>query len=216
MTSPTLRLCLGAVGLIAAVAQAQPTPTSPAPAIPTTKSESSEARPTPKRRNLSPELAAALTAGVKYEAPPAEQKKEEVMEEAEETDLRDTDRPRNTIIRLPKYVIEGERPPVFSERDINTQKGLADLAIKRYLSSAHLSLNRYHLPAFLGGISSEELAMMMYRDQERLKNMQETADKVYLYRQTGDNNAADELKETSYSTFLRKSEFTEAPRANGK
>jgi len=216
MTSLTLRLCLGTVGLLAVSGYAQtnpvPTPTPP----PAAENLQRQGQSTPKRRNVSPELAAALAAGVKYEAPAAEKKKEEVLEETEDTSESEPDKPRNTIIRLPKYIIEGERPPVFTEREINTQKGLADLAMKRYLSAAHLGLNRYHLPSFMGGMSSEELAMMMYRDDERTRNMADTNEKVYLYRQTGDNDAADSLKETGYSTFIRKSEFSEPPKANGK
>ncbi|MCC5025436.1 MAG: hypothetical protein J6386_22815 [Candidatus Synoicihabitans palmerolidicus] len=33
-------------------------------------------------------------------------------------------KPKNGIVRLPQVVVEGNRPPVFSERQINTDKGL--------------------------------------------------------------------------------------------
>jgi hypothetical protein len=211
MRSTNFRLCI--VGLIAAASlAAQPAP-STSPAETARGNETQTRRP----RAISPELSAALAAGVKFEAPPAEKKQAEAVEsEEEETDLREVDRPRNSIIRLPKYIVEGERPPVFRERDIHTEKGLADLAIKRYLSTVHTNLNRYHLPSMLGGISSEELALQMYREQERLRNMQEFDERVYLYRATGDDRSATQLKKDSDATFMRRSEFSEAPRANGR
>ena len=43
-------------------------------------------------------------------------------------DLRDIDKPRNGIIRLPNYTVQEKKPPVFRERDIYTREGLADLA----------------------------------------------------------------------------------------
>jgi hypothetical protein len=214
MPASLLRYSLCLVGLLTVTLSAQTPATNSDPAQNT--------QPEKKRatRTMSPELAATLTAGIKYEAPPAEKKKEEevaaAVTEAEETDLRETDKPRNTIIRLPKYVIQGERPPVFTERDLHTQKGLADLAVKRYLSAAHQSLNKYHLPHIMGGMSSEDLAMMMYLEDERLRNMQDVNDKVYLYRTTGDTEEADRLKQDAASTFIRRSDLPDAPRANGK
>ena len=206
MASHTLRLSFCVVGLMFGTLYAQTPPQTPA--------EESRGKEGRKSRQISPELAAALAAGVKFDTPAVQKKEEE--EPDPDVDLREVDRPRNAIIRLPKYVVEGERPPVFAERELHTSKGLADLAVKRYLSDVHTRLNRFHLPSILGGISSESLAMEMYREEERLKNIREFDERVYLYRQTGDNTAADELKEESQRTFMRRSEFIEAPRANGK
>eukprot|EP01035_Chromulina_nebulosa_P038557 gene38557-52084_t len=42
---------------------------------------------------------------------------EELAKKAEEeaADLRDTDKPKNQIVRLEKYVVKEERPPIFTE-----------------------------------------------------------------------------------------------------
>jgi hypothetical protein len=210
---PRFRTAIWFYGCLTVAVLGQPT-TPQAPASGTT--EQTRQTPPRPRRNMSPELSAALAAGVKFEKPPAEQKKEEEEEAAQETDLREVDKPRNTIIRLPKYIVEGQRPPVFTERDIYTKKGLADLAVKRYLSNVHQGLNKYHLPSIMGGLSNEQLGMMMYEEQERLNNMQDMNEKVFLYRQTGYGENADELKDAAQSTFMRKSDFPDAPRANGR
>jgi hypothetical protein len=157
----------------------------------------------PPRR--SPEVAAAL-AGIKFEAPATEKKKEEVPDDV---DLRDIDRPRNAIIRLPKYIVEGERPPIFAEKEINTKKGLAELAVNRYLSTIHQGLNRYHLPALFGGISNEALAMEMYHDNERLEAIKDYDEKVSLFRAAGEKDA-DALKKEADATFMRRGEFSTA------
>lgn len=47
-------------------------------------------------------------------------------------DLRELDKPRNTIIRLPNYVVQEEKPSAFKERNLLTPKGRLALAYKRY------------------------------------------------------------------------------------
>ncbi len=117
-------------------------------------------------RVVSEGVAAALAAGMpKYDPPkPTEPKNEEDL-----PDLREIDKPRNQIIRLPDYVVHEKRPPVFRERDINTAKGLAALAKKRYFSETAQALNRFTIPLF--GLGQEAYAAMMLADQERLDNM---------------------------------------------
>lgn len=150
----------------------------------------------------------AALAGITFETPEAEKKKEpEPL--PDDVDLREIDRPRNAIIRLPKYLVEGERPPVFAEKEINTKKGLAELAVKRYLSNVHQGLNRYHLPAILGGLSNEALAMEMYHDNERLEAIKEYDEKLSLFRAAGDKEAT-VLKKESDATFRRRGEFNSA------
>lgn len=200
--------CLWSVGLFAAsTVLGQPQSPTPAPRD-ITKSDSSKTQP-----RMSSELAASLTAGIKYDVPGAEKKKPDPDEEAAAAEA---DKPRNGIVRLPKYVIEGDRPPVFTERELNTPKGLADIAVKRYLSSVHQNLNRFHLPGWLGGVSNEELAMQMYREDERLQNMKQMEDTSYILRKAGDNKAADEMKEQSRDMYMRRSEFVDPPRSDGR
>lgn len=119
-----------------------------------------------RTRTVSAGVAAALAASMpKYDPPkPVEKKSEEDL-----PDLRDLDKPSNQIIRLPDYVVREKRPPVFRERDILTQKGLGALAKNRYLSESVQALNRYTIPLF--GISPEAYALMLYREDERLGNI---------------------------------------------
>jgi len=118
-------------------------------------------------RVVSEGVAAALAAGMpKYNPPP---KPTEPRNEEDLPDLREIDKPRNQIIRLPDYVVREKRPPVFRERDINTAKGLAALAKKRYFAETAQALNRFTIPLF--GMGQEAYASMMLAEQERLDNM---------------------------------------------
>jgi hypothetical protein len=47
-------------------------------------------------------------------------------------DPRETDKPRNTIIRLPSYLVQEDKPPVFKERELLTPRGKLALGLKRY------------------------------------------------------------------------------------
>lgn len=159
----------------------------------------------PTTRSSSREAAAAL-AGITFEAPASEKKQEEKPDE--EVDLREIDKPRNGIVRLPKYVVEGERPPVFTEREINTKKGMADLAIKRYLSTVQQGLNKYHLPSIMGGLSNEDIAMQMYRDNERIQNSRDMNEKLSLFREAGAKEA-NSMQKDATSTYRPTGQFTD-------
>jgi|UniRef100_UPI004048EAF9 hypothetical protein len=157
---------------------------------------------TVKHRSFSTGVAAALAASMpKYDPPkPAEKKPEE-----EDVDLRDVDKPRNQIIRLPEYVVQEKKPPVFRERDIYTTKGLAELAKRRYLSQSVQALNRYTIPLF--GMSAEAYAMMLYAEDERLENISElnaSADDVGLV----DPENARQIREATRDTYQRGFDYT--------
>jgi hypothetical protein len=154
-----------------------------------------------RSRAISSEVASALAAGMpRYEPPkPAEPKVEE-----EEIDLRETDQPRNRIIRLPEYVVREKKPPVFRERDIHTRKGLADLAKQRYFAEGAQALNRYKLPLF--GMGMEAYALQMRADDERLQNitdLKETADSV----RAADPENATYIRRLTDDTYIRRSDF---------
>ncbi|MBM3873235.1 MAG: hypothetical protein FJ382_05780 [Verrucomicrobia bacterium] len=150
----------------------------------------------------------AVAAGITYQPPPPPKPPEPKSAEEEEADA-----PKNGIVRLPEYVVQGERPPVFRERDINTRKGLGEIAVKRFLGETGKALNAYHLPLF--GMSKEQYALMLYQEEERLKNMKDAGDKVSLLRET-DPVAADRLKREVDQTFIRRSEFSTAPSGRNK
>jgi len=160
-------LLLAAFLVVPAVTPAQTQPASPsvAPIEP--------AQPARKReRAISGDVAASLAAAMPKYNPPKPAPPPTPVEQ--QPDLRDVDKPKNTIIRLPDYVVREAKPPVFRERDINTQQGLANIALRRYGTEASRALNRFTIPIF--GQTQEARALAMYAEDERLKNITELND----------------------------------------
>lgn len=176
---------------------------APSPAATATTESTTKAPTAPKRnRAISSDVAAALAAAApKYSpAPPPPPPKPE----SELVDMREIDKPKNTIVRLPKYVVQEPKPPVFTERSIHTEKGLTDIAMRRYISDADRALNRWTLPLF--GTSKESRAMAMYAEDERLRNManlEETA----IAASKSDAAAGTYIRKEAQKTFLRSSDF---------
>ncbi len=199
-------LALAALGLAVCLpcGHAQSAPATSPVLAPRAEKEKPAAPPdTPKRtRAISPEAAAALAAfAPKYEPPVP---KPEPKPEAEPVDLREVDKPKNTIVRLPKYIVQEAKPPVFRERDINTEKGLTDIALRRYISDMDRALNRWTLPLF--GTSKESRAMAMYAEDERLRNMSDLNDAAVTTAKF-DPAAGDYIRKESQRTYLRTSDF---------
>jgi hypothetical protein len=107
--------------------------------------------------------------------------------------------PKNGIVRLPRVVVEGERPPVFSEREIHTDKGFSELLIKRYFTDVGLMLNRVRLPFF--GMSKEAYAMMLWREDERLRLLREYGEEAQISELLGEPNRAAELRDILHDTL---------------
>ncbi len=201
---------LSALLLLALPLAAQTAPATPAePATPTppasgTTSSVEVSRPT---SHVSSTMATAINAKLpRYTPPPPPPPKVENEEEGEEVDdPSDTptgDRPRNKIIRLPRYVVYGQRPAVFRERDIYTRQGLAALAMKRYLNSFDRNvLNRFTLP--LIGTSAEARAMQIYEEEARLQNIADFQSAAADAERAGDKQEADYLRRTTNDTYLR-------------
>jgi hypothetical protein len=142
-----------------------------------------------RKRAVSDGLAAAMADAMpKYNPPPPEPEKTE-EELAEEEAL---NQPQNEIIRLPRMIVEGERPPVFTEREINTDKGLQELAVKRYFSDAAQALNAVSIP-FLG-MSKEEIAMRMWEEDERLRQMTDFEERATMEEALGEDEQAKETR----------------------
>jgi hypothetical protein len=174
-------------------------PATPSPDV-NLSSNATSAAPK-KERAISKDLSHALSAGIKYNPPPPPKPVEE------DVDLRDIDKPKNGIIRLPKYVVEGQRPPVFNTRNLYSKEMLRRLAYQKYISSFSRNvLNRYHIL----GHGDVDYAMMQYEADERKRNMDEMADKVSMYRVSGDNAEAAKLKDDSQRTFMRRSDSAPA------
>jgi hypothetical protein len=150
-------------------------------------------------RAISPEVAAQLAASRPKFSPTPPPKPEEDL-----PDLREIDKPKNTIVRLPKYVVVAPRPPIFRERDIYTRQGLANLAMRRYFSETDRALNRFTLPLF--SISNSDRALAMYAEDERLKNMADVADNTNMVMKS-DAAAGTKMKDAAQQTFIRWSDF---------
>lgn len=159
-------------------------------------------------RALSPRASAAISAGFKYTPPPPP--KAETDED--EVDLRDVDKPKNEIVRLPRYTVTAKKPPVFRDRALYTQDELKQLAMSRHLSKLDTGLlNKWTASARLNswasiglGSSNEDRAMEMYLENERLQNMDAMQQDISLLRATGETERADQARKNYYDTFLRR------------
>ncbi|MEY3773460.1 MAG: hypothetical protein RLZZ129_240 [Verrucomicrobiota bacterium] len=155
----------------------------------------------PRSRAISSEVASALAAGMPKYQPP---KPVEPKVEAEEIDLRETDQPRNRIIRLPDFVVQEKKPPVFRERDLHTRKGLVDLAKQRYFSEAAQGLNRFRLPLFGQGIDA--YVLQMQADDERLQNITDLKETAATIRAADPENAT-YIRRLTDDTYIRRNDF---------
>ena len=200
-----LTAALGAALAPAAAAQgvAAPTNSPNSPILAPGAGQQETKSPAPKRpRAISPAVSAALSAVAPKYTPPAP--KPAPRPESEQIDMREVDRPKNKIIRLPDYVVREKKPAVFSERAITTDKGLADIAVRRYISDMDRALNRFTLPLF--GTSTEARALAMYAEDERLKNMADLHGAAVDAAKSDPAAGAYILRETR-DTYMRTSDF---------
>ncbi len=170
--------------------------------------EEPSAPPPARAKALSSNLAAALTEQLpKYNPPKPVTKPATDADEAEAEDLfADLPKPKNGIVRLPRVVVEGNRPPVFSEREIHTAQGLADLAVKRYFrSDTLLALNRFTLP--IVGMGKEAFAMLLYEQDERLRLLDAYGKDAALLDALGDEDRAAELRDLLNETLAHPTQF---------
>ena len=191
--SPLLALCL------ATAIRGQSTESAAAPATEPSKSAPADNNllpPRPKHdRVMSDEVAATLATGMpKYNPPP---KAPEPKPEDEQADLRDTDKPKNGIIRLPKYVVKEPRPPVFRERDLHTGSGMTDLGLRRYLG---LNIGN------IGGLN-RPVSLLMYQEQERLNNIADLKEDAKNAKRSGDSAASDYITRENTRANYRPSDF---------
>jgi hypothetical protein len=164
-------------------------------------------QPPQPERALSAKTSAAISAGFKYTPPPPPK-----PESVEEVDLRDVDKPKNEIVRLPRYVVTAKKPEVFTDRTLYTQDELKKLAMARYLTpldrgvlnkwTGSLRLNSWTTAGF--GSSNEERAMQMYYEDERLRNMSAMSGDILNLRAAGEGERADQTQSDYYNMFLRR------------
>jgi hypothetical protein len=199
--------CLRSLRLLAAVASAGafsaslPAQSAPnpilAPATPAPKVEAA-----PRHRAISSDVASQLAGAMpKYTPPPP---KPAPKPEDEEVDAREIDKPRNGIIRLPKIIVNEPRPPIFTERAVSTEKGIRDIAVRRYISEVDRAMNRFTLPLF--GSSIEARAMAMYAEQERLDNIDAMKDAASTVGKSDPTQGA-YIRKEAQKTFMRAGDF---------
>lgn len=197
-----LAASLGLFAVMSALRSQEPVAPATSPVLAPSQGER-VAPATPKRpRAMSAGVAAALAAASpKYTPPPP---KAEPKPEEELVDMREVDKPKNRIIRLPEYIVREPKPPVFTERSIHTEKGLTDVAVRRYISDVDRALNRFTLPLF--GSSKEARALAMYAEDERLRNMAELRDRAASASEA-DAEAGTYIRRETDQTFMRTSDF---------
>lgn len=152
----------------------------------------------PPVRALSPALAEALSASLPAYRPPAAKDPAETDDEANDR-LISLPKPRNGIVRLPRVVVEGKRPPVFREQDIYTAKGLAEIAVKRYFTETGLALNRFTLP--LVGMGKEAYALLLWQQDERLRLLREFNEEADWSEAFGDRERAEAIRDLLNDTL---------------
>lgn len=151
---------------------------------PRLKDEPRPARATPpaRPRTVSPETTAHLNSALpKFDATLPRPDTAAIARPGETTaaakpaeplpDWRDIDKPRNTIVRLPEYVVQEQVPPVVKERVVETPKARLDRALKR---NPGLRFGNFWI------FRNDGIALAMQEEEERLVRMKETYELLTL------------------------------------
>jgi len=190
------RLSLAPLLMWAASAVAQPV--VPSPAAPA-------GAPPERPQAVSPETAALLAAALPKTtlAKPAAS-----APAAEAPDRRETDKPRNSIVRLPKYVVRESRPPVFTERELSGEQAFGERLAKRYYFEGYFELVRLarYTPLTLFLPSAEASALAQYEDGERLRKKAEFADLTNMVMKSNPTTGA-KVQDAVQDTFMRWGDF---------
>jgi hypothetical protein len=143
-------------------------------------------------RPISTETAAKLTAATpKYNPPPQAKPAEQLP------DLREIDKPRNTIIRLPPFVVQESKPRnIPTKREVQTEKERREVVLNRYPG--------LKIGNFFG--LNEGWAYVMAWEEERLEKKREYEDMVSLVR-LGDPAMHAKVKKEVESAFQREPDF---------
>ncbi len=211
LRSAHLRLLAAALvaGGGATLASAQATNPIAAPAQ---KKEAAPIAPTPRTRAISSDVAAQLMAAAPKYTPPPPKPAEAPKPAGEPADAREVDKPRNGIIRLSPVIVNEQRPAIFNERTVNTNKGLKSIAVRRYISEADRAMNRFAIPLFNpitvgnGDSNTEKRALAMYAEDERLRNMSEMKDAANTVSQSDAAQGA-LVRRESQKTYMRTNDF---------
>ena len=89
------------------------------------------------------------------------------------------------------------KPPVFRDRDLESKSGLTERGMK---SNPGLGIGHF------GGLN-RPTALLMYEEQERLKNMSDLSKDSRDARNSGDTAAADNISKENNRANYRPSDF---------
>jgi hypothetical protein len=188
---PTLQIIVALTAATASAAAQGVTPTPPAQAADTSsiifapKPSAPAPVPTPSVGTADRPVSSAVAADISLGMPAYSPELSAPKLGASAADLRDIDKPKNQIPRLPlvmmqKYVVRESRLPVFRNLDLYTKAGLIDLSFKE-----HPGLrigNFFNLNA--------KVAYNMIKDEELFAERQDLADTVLAMAVDGDTEEA--------------------------
>lgn len=184
----------------AAVAPAGATDTAPiftssATPLPATAVVS---RPSETPSIAAAELANGVASGLPHYEPP---KSAADLAAERAAALRDTDIPRNHVVRLPQYVVKDDQAAENARRKIPlTPQEKMDLAMKRYV------IDTKDMSPFAAGIARvlfAGYAMQEYEDAERAKNMADLNLDAQEAALSGDSAGSDSIKAEAADLFMR-------------
>lgn len=163
------------------------------PAPPHTVSIADE-RSTPQRA-ISPETAAKLGARIATLAPTSATAASAVAA-PDQSSQPEREKPRNTIIRLPEYIVRDPKVPPIKEREVLTPKARLELARKRHPGA--------QVGNFFG--LNNGIALAMLAEEERLERKREFEDLASLTR-LSDSAAHAKVKREVEQAFMRERDF---------
>jgi hypothetical protein len=170
-------------------------------ASPTASSTVAEPRSPNRARAISPATAAQLAAALpKFESTPTVPPATAALHPATPdsgVDLREVDRPRNTIIRLPSYLVQEEKPVILTEREVQTPRARLHLALRKYPG---LRLGSFWI------FRNDGIALAMLAEEERLEQKQYFEDLVQL-TQFSDPGTQATAKRGVEHAFMRTADF---------
>lgn len=105
-------------------------------------------------------------------------------------DLREIDKPRNTIIRLPEYIVQEQEPPIIKENVIETPKARLERALKK---NPGLRFGSFWI------FRNDGIALFMQEEDERLERMKDANDLLTLLPASEQK----QLKPVVDRTFIR-------------
>jgi hypothetical protein len=171
------------------------TPAAAAPVIPTATVREDDHGD--RRRIQSSELNDAVISSIPKYAPP-----KPVAPKAD--DPADADKPKNGIIRLPKYVVHDSTPPIFTKKDVLTPTGRDDLAMKQYIMDTN------GMPTFAAYMARQLFqanASQQYADAERASNISSLRTAANAAAAGGDPAESKLIRDQTNDTYLRRSDW---------